>query len=230
MPAAKKERAKRRCWTESEDHVLRKRYQDELTEIIANDLQRNISSVYRRASILGLKKSEAFQKSSVSGRMKPGDVRGKSGQFRPGNVPANKGKKGWQAGGRSVETQFKRGDKPHTWTPIGTEIVDSKDGYLKRKVQEHGRQVDRWRPVHVLLWIENNGPIPEKHMVRFKDGDKTNIAIENLECISFAENMRRNTLHRYPKPLVDTIRAKGVLTRQINKAKKENEKQDRRSA
>lgn len=127
-------------------------------------------------------------------------------------VPWNKGMKGLQTGGR--ETQFKPGSRPHTWKPIGSERTV--DGYLQRKVTDTGYPPRDWQPVHVLLWVEHRGPVPAGHAVRFKDGDRTHIAIDNLELISRAQLMRRNTLHNLPPELVETIRARSALVRRIN--------------
>jgi hypothetical protein len=36
-------------------------------------------------------------------------------------------------------------------------------------------------PIHRLIWIMNNGPIPKGAYIRHKDGDKSNNALHNLE-------------------------------------------------
>ena len=56
---------------------------------------------------------------------------GRTGQFEKGLEPWNTGMKGWQAGGRSVETQFKKGYASFNQVEIGTEVVDTY-GYRKR--------------------------------------------------------------------------------------------------
>lgn len=50
------------------------------------------------------------------------------------------------------------------------------------------------RTVHRMNWEKENGPIPPGHVIRFKDGNTMNCAIENLECIS-----RKEQAHRIPK-------------------------------
>jgi hypothetical protein len=57
--------------------------------------------------------------------------------------------------------------------------------------------------------------------VVFKDGNQLNCIIENLECISNAELMQRNTIHRFPAELKSTIRLVNKLKRNIN-AKEQN--------
>ena len=41
--------------------------------------------------------------------------------------------------------------------------------------------------------------------------------LDRVECITLAENMKRNTRHNLPKELADTIALRAALTRQINK-------------
>lgn len=132
--------------------------------------------------------------------------------------------KGYSPGGRSVETRFKPGSRPQTWVPVGTEVVDSY-GYRKRKVRDDaptGMTRNNWQFVHILLWEQHNGPVPDGHNVVFRDKDRSNVVIENLECISRADNARRNTIHRYPRELKNAIRLAAKLKRLVN------EKQNRR--
>ena len=76
----------------------------------------------------------------------------------------------------------------------------------------------------MILWEEVNGPVPHGHIVVFCDKNAANIEISNLELITRAENMRRNTIHRYPSELKETIRQLGKLKKAISEAS--NEKQD----
>ncbi|CAB3960116.1 hypothetical protein LMG7053_06166 [Achromobacter ruhlandii] len=46
------------------------------------------------------------------------------------------------------------------------------------------------------------------------------ITADKVECISFAENMRRNTLHRYPKEIAHAIQMRGALNRRIRNVEK----------
>jgi len=109
-----------------------------------------------------------------------GWLTGRTGQFTSENRPAGGGAKG------PNRTSFKKGQKPHTWRPIGTERT-TKEGYLQRKVTDTGNTVRDYVEVHRLLWEEHHGPIPEGHVVIFKDGDRTHITLDNLMLISRAE-------------------------------------------
>lgn len=150
---------------------------------------------------------------------------GEHTRFKPGHKTWNKGMAGFRPGGRSSEAWFKAGQKPaNTWKPVGSERV-TKDGTLERKISDTGIKRIDWRPVHVMEWEKFNGPIPGGHIVVFKDRNNRNFASDNLEVITRAENMRRNTCQRYPKEVVQLIQLRGVLTRKINQRAR-REKQD----
>jgi hypothetical protein len=76
-------------------------------------------------------------------------------------------------------TTFKKGNRPQTWVPIGTEVLTTKDQYIKVKVANP----NKWKFKHRLVWEQHHGPIPRGMVVSFKDGDKTNCAVGNLELI-----------------------------------------------
>jgi hypothetical protein len=123
------------------------------------------------------------------------------------------------------ETQFKKGNHPHTWRPVGS-FRFSKEGYLQQKVTDTGYPPKDWRAVHNLIWEDAHGPIPPLHAVCFRDGDKSNIELENLELISRAELMRRNTVHNLPKELVEVIQIKAAIKHRITTiTRKKQEKQ-----
>lgn len=221
----------RKIWNEAELRSLARLYPDHSAADIAERLGVSVAIVYARAHSMGLKKSEAFQSSPASGRMRPGSTLGTATRFKAGSVPPNKGlrRPGW-APGRMAETQFKKGraaSEAHNYLPIGSERL-SEDGYLERKVTDDPALVParRWVAVHRLLWIEVNGSIPDGHLVEFRDGDKTHIAIDNLELVSRVEHMRRHTVHNLPPELAQVVQLKGALQRRINKLESQREEQD----
>jgi hypothetical protein len=218
----------RRPWIKAEVKALRTLYPHIRTEDVAKILGRNERAVYNKAGHIGLRKSKAFLASTLSGRNVKGYApHGLAGRFKAGHAPWNAGIR-FEAGGRSPLTRFKRGQKPHNTKPIGSYRI-TKDGTLQRKVSnDQGSNSKRWRGVHELVWIEAIGPVPAGHIVVFKPGMKTSVLQEitpdRVECISWAENMRRNTYHRYPKPIALAIQLRGALNRQINR--RLGEKQD----
>jgi len=47
-----------------------------------------------------------------------------------------------------------------------------------------------YRHKHVILWEKYNGLVPDGYCVRFKDGDRMHITIENLVLVSRGEHAR----------------------------------------
>ena len=219
---------RRREWSEIDISQLRRLYATTPTADIARQLDRSASAVYGKAYALGLEKSPGYLASEAAGRLQQGDQRGAGTRFQRGSAPHNKGLKGWQAGGDSERTRFTKGRKPHNWKPVGSER-QCKDGYLQRKMTDTGYPPRDWKFVHLMLWEQHHGPLPKGHMIKFKNGDKRDIRIDNLECISRADNMRQNNIHRLPKELVEVCQLKGRLTRQINKRSPKREQREKQN-
>lgn len=228
----------RKVWTPEEVAVLRARYPNEQSAVIAHDLGRTIGQVYQHAAKMGLHKSAAFNASDRSGRVQRGKQCAAmiATQFKPGQVPVNKGlrRPGW-APGRMAETQFKKGSMAgaaqHNYVPIGTERV-TRDGALERKVTDDPSMYParRWRPVARIVWEAANGSIPPGHAVVFRRGRATTdvalITLDALQLMSRAELMRRNSYHtNYPKEVAQLIQLKGALTRKINRKSQHDKEQ-----
>lgn len=213
--------AQRHVWTTAEEGTLLDRYANERTEDLAAEMGLSVHQVHAKACRLGLNKSEEFLLSTQSGRLD--GTLGAQYRFCKGSTPWNKGLKGLPARGRAVETQFKKGNKPGNWLPIGSTRI-TPDGYQQRKITDTGYPPVDWQGVHILLWEEHHGPVPINLCVCFKDGNKSHISLGNLELLTRAERMRHNTIHRYPEELKSAIRAIGKLKRTIREA--EHEKQD----
>jgi hypothetical protein len=218
-------RAPRAEWSRAELDRLAELYPDTRTAKIADELGKTVGQVFSKAAALGLKKSAAYLASPDACRLRRGDEVGKSYRFTPGHVPANKGKKGLPSVGRMAETQFKPGAKPHTWKPIGSDRL-SKEGYLQVKLYDTGCTRRDFIPVHHLVWELHRGAIPNGYRVTFRDRDKTRIVIENLELVSIADMMKRNSFHtNYPKEVGLAIQLRAALNRKINRIEKESDEQ-----
>lgn len=209
-----KSRATYKYWTASEDEALREAYPHKATCELIEQFGRSMVAIYGRANKLGLHKTAAFLASPGAHRLD--GIIGASSRYKRGHKPHNTGVKGWQAGGRAGETQFKKGQRGSKWLPIGSErIVDE---ILYRKVTDTGYPPRDWKSVHSLIWIARNGPIPPGYIVIFDDGNKRNFDPGNLKLITRAENMRRNSFHtRYSKEVGDLIMLRAALVRQINR-------------
>lgn len=74
-----------------------------------------------------------------------------------------------------------------------------------------------WEFLHTALWRQHHGAIPRGHAVVFRNGDKTDIRIDNLELVTRTELMRRNSYHtNYPPEIRQCIQLRGALNRKIN--------------
>ncbi len=118
---------------------------------------------------------------------------GLTGQFQPGHVPFNKGRKGWSPPGTEA-TRFRSGNLPHNTKPIGWERKDD-EGYTYVKVRMRPSRPDcndNFVAKQRLVWEAAHGPIPDGHVVIFKDNDKDNFALDNLALVTMAENQILN--------------------------------------
>ncbi len=209
---------KRRHWSAEETEILVREYADTPTAALAARFARPLQQVYAKAKSLGLRKSEAYLAGPHACRLRRGDHVGAPTRFKPGHVPANKGlrRPGWYAG-RMRETQFKKGQRGTRWVPLGTEQFNA-DGYLVRKVREDLHGAMNWRMVHVILWEEKHGPVPKGYAVKFIDGDRRHVAIDNLCLVSRQDLASMNRMWTvYPRELALTIQLQGQLKRKINR-------------
>jgi hypothetical protein len=111
---------------------------------------------------------------------------GRDYRFRPGNVPFNKGRKGYCPPG-SEKGWFRPGNVPFDTMPLGSERINA-DGYVEIKYSEaSGSSKNRWKGKHVLIWEKANGPAPKGHAVIFADGDRRNFKPGNLVLVSRKE-------------------------------------------
>lgn len=222
-------------WTPDAENMLRTLYPDCKAESVALAIGCTTGSVHRKAASLGIGKSEAFLASARSGRVQRGKQHPKmvATQFKPGSKPWNKGTH-YVAGGRSAKTRFKKGRKPDeasNYLPIGSTRMTN-GGYLERKVTDDQRiaPARRWVSEHRLVWETERGPVPRGHIVIFRPGMRTAVASEitadRLECISRAENARRNHPASKSPELFKLVQLKGSITRQVNRiAREAKEKQ-----
>ena len=216
-------------WTEGEIEVLQRLYPATATKAVAKALGRGISEIYRKATLLGLRKSVEFLASDESGRLRKGEHRGERTQFRPGHIPVNKGvrRPGWGPG-RMKHTQFQKGNRTgfaaKNWKPVGTILVDP-EGYLRIKVREAVAgeptgfgNVKVWQLYARHVWEQHYGAIPPRHVVCFRDGDRKHCRIENLELVSRADLARRNSpWFRFPREVAELIQLNGALKRSLRR-------------
>jgi len=205
--------AKRKVWTDEEKAALIKRYPDERAADLAVLFGCSISVIYGKAKSLGLTKSDTFKSSAASGRLD--GVRGSETRFQKGQTSWNKGKP-CPSPAASVKTQFKPGQRPHNYVPVGTTVV-STTGYLKTKVEEP----NKWKFTHQLNWELVHGPIHKGMMLIFKNGDRMNCDPSNLELITREEHMLRHSVQNLPEELKEIVYLTGQVTKTINRRLKD---------
>ena len=117
---------------------------------------------------------------------------GRSGRFEKGNKPWNSGTKGLT--GANISS-FRKGCVHPKLKPIGSERIDTKDGYIYIKIAEPDPYTGfptRYKQKHVHVWEQRHGPVPKGMVVAFRDSDRLNVDPENLMLISRAELLRLN--------------------------------------
>ena len=113
---------------------------------------------------------------------------GLTGKFRKGQTPHNKGKKMPKEVYEKVKhTMFANGNVPPNHRPVGSERI-SKDGYIEVKVAEP----NKWRLKQRVVYEEAKGKIPEGCTIIFLDGNKRNLDIDNLRCVTRSELLYLN--------------------------------------
>jgi hypothetical protein len=223
--------ANRKSYSAAERRILRKFFPHISTFKLANMLKRSACSVSGMAYKFGLRKTEKYLSTPDACRLRRGDNVGAAFRFPPGHVPANKGlrRPGW-APGRMRATQFKKGQRPGNYLPVGT-IKPNADGYLRVKVSDlrnngRGANDKNWEFVHRRIWEAAHGRIPKGHRIWWKDGNHANCALGNLELLTDKEHMARTTIHNLPAELKDTIMLAGRLKRVIRRKAREAIEED----
>lgn len=233
----------RRYWTTDEDELLREVYPDRLTaDLLSMFPGRTCSALNSRASLLKLAKSAAFFASPLSGRVSKDNDIGINTRFPPKMPGWNKGMKlkdymSPESYERVKTTHFKKGIVPHNWLPIGSERITI-DGYIEIKVRDlnKGKSTENYELKHRWIFEKEHGLIPDNMNIIFKDNNRQNCNIENLELISKSENLRRNfnsdsaIVKKYlgvkdqeaVQMIIDNVPAMIEVQRKINKIKKES--------
>lgn len=207
-----------RPWTDLELAALRRLYPSTDTREVAHFIGRSEHAVKMMAIKLGVRKSEEAMR-QIHARTRFGGER----RYPDGRRTWNKGLR-FQAGGRSVETRFKPGScngrAAELVMPIGSERWI--DGYLWRKVaQRPGASMrGNWRQVHHLLWEQAGRTIPRGYALSFRNGNRSDIRLDNLELVSRVDLMRRNSRQNLPPEVNELLTLRAALRRRIRNLEK----------
>jgi hypothetical protein len=118
---------------------------------------------------------------------------GRTGQFKKGAAPWSKGKK-LPFNAASAATQFKKNQVAHNYRGPGHESIDE-DGYVWIVTDRPNPYTgaSTWRVhKHRYLWEQENGPVPEGHVLKCLDSNKLNTDPSNWEPVPLAVLGRLN--------------------------------------
>lgn len=211
----------RRLWTPEEDRILFEKYENYEAAEIGRQLGREVTSVYNRAHLLGLRKPFIYH--SLAGKKGTCHPAAIAHRFTKGIVPANKGKKmSPELYAKCSRTMFKKGQMPTKHREVGSERINV-DGYVEVKVAEP----NKWKLKHRVIWEAVHGPVPKGFNIQFRNGNRLDLRLENLYIISRAEQLStENSIYaRYPEDLRKVIRVKAALKRQITMYNKKHHEQ-----
>lgn len=204
-----KHRNPRQYWTPEQEAIVREHYADspsgQLEQLLGGLF--NTRQIGHKAKRMGIRKSQAYREMLGCSE---------TGRRIAGSSPWNKGTN-FTAGGRSSLHRFKTGSVPKNYRPVGSTRINV-DGYVEIKIAEGKLQ---WRALHWENWKQHYGEYPPKgSALIFKDGNKQNCAIDNLELLTRKQLMQRNSIQNYPEEIKEVIHLRAVITRKINDHKK----------
>lgn len=146
------------------------------------------------------------------------------GRFKKGDVAHNKGKKMHEFMSKETmesfkKNQFKKGHKPHNYIEFDFPIRIRYLGTPKKPYKFIRKENNEWEAYNRYLYKKHIGPISDNELICFKDGDTLNCDLNNLEAVSYAENVKRiaNDYHALPNELKRIILMKNKLFKTLKK-------------
>ena len=201
----------KKYWSEEEKILFKELYPNMFAQEVAKIFNCEVRPVYNLASQLKIKKSIEWQRQELQRQAIRLKIVGKEGRFKPGQIPSNKGQKmDPDQYEKCKVTFFATGHKPHNIKWNGYERYD-KDGYVMIRVNE-----GKFRLKHRVIWEQHNGLIPKGMIVVFRDKNRLNFDIKNLELITRQEGIKRNRIDQYPQELKTLIKLNNKLKKKIN--------------
>lgn len=173
-------------WPTKKQDKLIKLYATNPNIVISKKMGISEGAVMARAFKLGLKKDPEWLKNQ-----------GKKFWFKKGHQPWNQGTKGlMNITEKAKASMFKKGIRPvNSYDGNGVVVFRrSKKSEAKSESYYYIKISDqKWEPLHRHIWEQKYRLIPNGMMLVFKDGNTRRCVIENLELITRAENMKRNS-------------------------------------
>lgn len=177
-------------WRYEHEEILKQRYSDTLNSELAKLFGKTDVAVSGAAYKLGLKKPAEFIRQHAF-----------KTTFKPGIKAWNKGMKqaeymSAEAIAKTKATRFVKGQLPHnSYNEVGKITIrhEHPNRNNSKRYQYICLELGKWKPLHVYNWEKKNGKVPKGHCLWFIDGDTLNAEPSNLELITRAENMQRNS-------------------------------------
>ncbi len=182
------------------------KYSEEEAKWLADNHLLRINEYQKRFN--DLFKRDVTKHNLCSYRRRKGFRTGRTGQY--GNDRDHDGNRGV----RMINAgSFKKGCEPFKVDETGTERKNKTGGYVRVK-DKNGK----WVSKQIYVWELHNGKIPKGHAVTFKDGNRENFDIDNLELLTRVELLRINQLTPLivDESLREPIRTLGKLQAAIN--------------
>lgn len=198
-------------WSVEDVSLLSFLYPNHTNLSIAEFLGKHEPSIIAKAFKLRLKKDKEFMRECSQ-----------KTAFKPGHISFNNDKK--QSDYMSAEaiektkgTRFIKGNRPPNTKETDGAITVRKDCKTGIAYQYIRLSIGKWELLQRYNYKKFIGEIPEGYVVVLKDGNPVNCHPFNLKLISKLENMRRNSIQRFPKELISTIKILSKLKKQIKK-------------
>lgn len=211
-------------FTPEEDQYIRDHYLTQFLREMGDHIGRTVGTICQRMKLLGIELPAEVKQKRLQQSFKNLEESGNMSRFQKGLIPHNKGKKmSPELYERCKGTMFKAGQLPATCVHFGKPYLYERirDGITERLwfIQESTNK----RSAYLAYLCRQNGIDLTGKKPILKDGFDHSRAptLEDIMIVTNAENMRRNSLHRYPAEVVILCQLKGALQRQINKLKED---------
>lgn len=184
-------------WSKADIDYLKEHYPTTETSEIATKMNRTTRAIYSQANLLEIKKTQEHLKANVW--VFPTNE-GARYRFQKGHKPANKGLKMSAATKeKSKHTFFETGHIPHNTKSDGVIVIRHDQRGVACKFIRIAKA--KWIAYQRHIWQNEHGEIPKGSIIIFKDGNTMNCELSNLEMLTKAENMLRNSIHKMPPEL-----------------------------
>lgn len=192
------------------DDILRREYLNIPVKTLAKQIGKSACYIKKRLGALGLEIPKELA-----------EKRKRDCMYQTGVTPRNKGKKQTEFMTpeqieKSKATRFKKGQSPHNTKHDGCISIrtDTNKKGITRSYKWIRIKECKWVPLHVYVWEQHHGKVPQGSVIVFYDGDTMNVTIENLRCVSRKELALMNKMAAMP-PAVKEV---AVLNNRLKEA------------